>query len=172
MTSERRGSAVFSDTSATSPTRAKTEYLTAPVLDHSQTDGTTRPTGSRRGSRTTKASSKSRPSSRSDDKRISTSISRLASRLSKDKLDRNVIPPSQAASKESLDRLPPLQVKDPPEGTTGPPAALVAETEKPSDRARLKKEAKEKSRTAQREHQYLSKARRKENKPDRECSIM
>ena len=172
MTSERRGSAVFSDTSATSPTRAKTEYLTAPVLDHSQTDGTTRPTGSRRGSRTTKASSKSRPSSRSDDKRISTSISRLASRLSKDKLDRNVIPPSQAASKESLDRLPPLQVKDPPGGTTGPPAALVAETEKPSDRARLKKEAKEKSRTAQREHQYLSKARRKENKPDRECSVM
>ena len=171
MTSERRGSAAFSDISASSPTRAKTEYLTAPVLDQSQTDGPTIPTGSRRGSKTRKASSKSRPSSRSDDKRISTSLSRLASRLSKDKLDKPVAPLSQAASKESLDR-PNLQVRDPPEGTTGPPAALVAETEKPSDRARLKKETKEKFKAAHREHQHLSKARRKEEKPDRECSVM
>ena len=171
MTSERRGSAVFSDTSTSSPTRAKPEYLTAPVLDHSHTDGPTIPSASRRGSKTTKASSKSRPSSRSDEKRISTSLSRLASRLSKDKLDKTGALPSQAASRESLDR-PNLQVRDPPEGTTGPPAALVAETEKPSDRARLKKETKEKFKAAHREHQHLSKARRKEEKPDRECSVM
>ena len=171
MTSERRGSAVFSDTSTSSPTRAKPEHLTAPVLDHSHTDGPTIPPNSRRGSKTTKASSKSRPSSRSDEKRISTSLSRLASRLSKDKLDKTGALPSQAASRESLDR-PNLQVRDPPEGTTGPPAALVAETEKPSDRARLKKETKEKFKAAHREHQHLSKARRKEEKPDRECSVM
>lgn len=171
MTSERRGSAVFSDISAGSPTRAKTEFLSAPFQDHSQTDGPMISTTSRRGSKTTRGSSKSRPSSRSDDKRISTSLSRLASRLSKDKLDKTSAPPSQAASKESLDR-PSFQVRGPPEGTTGAPAALIAETEKPSDRARLKKETKEKFKAAHREHQHLSKARRKEEKLDRECSVM
>ena len=168
MTSERRGSLIFSDTSASSPTRARAEFLTAQILDHSQNDGPNVLIASRRGSRTTKESSKSRPSSRTDKKRISTSLSRLASRLSRDKLDKDVILQSHAGSRDSLNG-PSLQIRDPPTALSGPPAALVAETEKSSDRARLKKEAKEKSKHAHREQQHLSKVRKK---PDRECSLM
>ena len=174
MTSERRESVVASDTSASSPTRGKPEFLSAKNLNHSQTDGPNTLTASRRGSKTSKASSKSRPSSRADDKRLSTSLSRLASRMSRDKLDREVVPQSNAGSKDSLHiaNVPLSQVKDPPAGTMGPPAPLVVDSEKPSDRSKLKKEAKEKSRTFHREHQHLSKARRKDSKPDRECSVM
>ena len=174
ITDERRGSLGFSDTSASSPTRAKSEYLSAQNIDRSQTDGPNALTASRRGSKTSKAGSKSRPSSRADDKRLSTSLSRLASRMSRDRLEKEVVPQSNAGSKDSLQiaNALPSQVKDPPTGTTGPPAPLVAESETPSDRSKLKKEAKERSRIAHREHQHLNKARRKESKPDRECIVM
>ena len=174
MTSERRESVVVSDTSASSPTRGKPEFLSAKNLNHSQTDDPNTLTASRRGSKTSKASSKSRPSSRADDKRLSMSLSRLASRMSRDKLDREVVTQSNAGSKDNLHiaNAPLSQVKDLPAGAMGPPVPLVANSEKPSGRSRLKKEAKEKSRMFHREHQHLSKARRKESKPDRECSVM
>ena len=171
MTNERRENLVYPDTNASSPTRAKADFLSTSKVDRSQTDGPNALTASRRGSKTSKAGSRSRPSSRADDKRLSISLSRLANRMSRDKLDREGTSHSQAGSRDSLNGLS-LQVRDPPGGTSGPPAVLVAGTEKASDRSRLKKEVKEKNRTAHREHQHLIKGRRKESKPERECSLM
>ena len=48
----------------------------------------------------------------------------------------------------------------------------MREKDEKNDRARLRKEAKEKGKAAQRDHQHLIKGRRKEGKPDRECSVM
>jgi hypothetical protein len=175
MQSDRPQSVIFSDISGTS---FRPEFLGTPNLDSSQTDGPTALTAYRRGSKASKESSKSRPTSRADDKRMSTSLSRLASRMSRDKMTALTMPqsqpqpPSQADIKAGGPNLAPHQVKDPPTGTMGPPAPLVPETEKPADRSRLKKEAKEKSKAAHRDHQHLIKAERKDGKPDRECIVM
>lgn len=175
MQSDRPQSVVFSDTSGTS---FKPDFLGTPNLDLGQTDGPNALTASRRGSKAKKASSKSRPSSQADDKRMSTSLSRLASRMSRDKMNvptmprGQPLPPSQVDLRNGVPNPPPSQVKDPPTGTTGPPAPPVAEIEKPSDRAKLQKEAKEKSKATHRDHQHLIKGRRKDGKTDRECVVM
>ncbi|KAK4691525.1 hypothetical protein P7C71_g5491, partial [Lecanoromycetidae sp. Uapishka_2] len=175
MQSERANSVVFSNASDTS---FKPDLLNTSNMVNGQTDGPNTLTASRRGSKTTKASSNSRPNSRADDKRTSTSLSRLASRMSRDKSKSPIAPqtqalPSNQADKEdSVPDPPPQQVKDPTTGTMGPPAPLVSENEKPVDRARLKKETKERSKAGHRDHQHLIKARRKDGKPERECAVM
>lgn len=173
--SERRQSVVFSDASANSAGGAKADFLSALNIDSNHTDGLNTPTSLRHGFKTTKANSKSRPTSRADDKRMSTSLSRLASRMSKDKLNHAMGAASNPPSSRNSFHQPaePLgHGKDPPASTMGPPAPLIAATVKTVDRGRLKKEAKEKSRAAHRDHQHLMKARRKDGKPDRECSMM
>lgn len=175
MQSERANSIAFSDTSGPSP---RPGFLDTPNPDLAQIDGPNALTASRRGSKATKGSSKSRPNSRADDTRKSTSLSRLASRMSRDKMNVPAMPqaqpfaPTQTDKEDGIPNPPPHQVKSPPTGTMGPPAPLVAESEKPADGGKLKKEAKEKSKAAHRDHQHLIKARRKDEKPDRECSVM
>ena len=175
MTSESRQSVVISNTSTNTAGGTKIGFLRTSNLDSNQCDGANTHTASRRGSKTTQASSKSRPSSRSDDKRMSTSLSRLASRMSKDKLNKISANTSNTAGpRDSLSgpTASPAQTKDPPTDTTGPPAALVAATETLVDRNRSKKEAKEKNKAAHRDSHHLTKAKWKEAKPDRECLVM
>lgn len=175
MQSERAISVAFSDTGGSN---FKPELPGSPNLGIGQVDGPNTLTASRRGSKTTKESSRSRPSSRADDKRMSTSLSRLASRMSRDKMNVPVMPqaqllqPGQADQEDSVPNPPSQQVQNPRTGTVGPPVSYVSETEKSADRGRLKKEAKEKIKAAHRDHQHLIKARRKDGKPERECAVM
>ncbi|CAD6582928.1 MAG: hypothetical protein ASARMPRED_001103 [Alectoria sarmentosa] len=134
------------------------DFLPTPNLGPGQTTGLSSLVASRRGSKTTKSSSKSRPSSRADDKRMSTSLSRLASAISRDKTS---TPPD--VSNQAV-----VQVSKVPEI---PMAASIAD-EKALDKGTLRKEAKEKSRAIRRDHQHLVKGRHKDGKPDRECSVM
>ncbi len=169
LNGERRQSVVFSDAGANNPSGTKTGLLSASNLDSNQSDGPNTLTASRRGSKTTQASSKSRPSSRSNDKRMSTSLSRLASRMSRDKLNKMSSGPDNSLTGPTA---PPAQIKDPPMGMTGHAAALVTATETLMDRNKLRKEAKEKSKAAHRDSVHFSKEKRKEYKPDRECLVM
>lgn len=161
--SERPQSAVFPDNSASS---VGVDLLPDPKVDNKASDISGTFTASRRDSRLIKASSSKRPNSRVDDKRISTSLSRLANRMSGDKL--NAQP--AAASKQMEEICPHPTV---PGGTeVKPTAPLIKSSDKPVDRAKIKKEAKEKSKASHRAYQNLNKGRRKDGKPDRECSIM
>lgn len=171
VNSERRQSVVFSDADANNSSGAKIGLLSASNLEPNQSDGPNTLTASRRGSKTTKESSRSRPGGQSNNKRMSTSLSRLASRMSKDKLNKMS---STASPKDSLTgpTAPPAQTKDPPTGMTGHAAALVVATETLMDRSRQRKEAKGKSKAAHRDSSHLTKPRRKDGKPDRECVIM
>ena len=152
VASERQQCIVFADNG---PSSANNDILPASNLGLGQINGLT---ASRRGSKTTKSSSKSRPSSRADDNSLSTSLSRLAHAISRDKLSAPV-----AVSKEAEDRVP--KVPD-------LPVAALTGDEKAHDKGTLKKEAKEKSRTSRRDHQHLVKGRHKDGKPDRECLVM
>ena len=155
LTSERRQSIVFADESVSntngnsSPTRN---------LGLGQMGGLSALAASRRGSKSTKSNSKSRPSSRADDNRMSTSLSRLAHAMSRDKL--NIPPgmPNQAG----------IQVLKVPEI----PVPTSTGDEKAHDKGTLRKENKEKSKASRRDHQHLIKARHRDGKPDRECSVM
>lgn len=175
MTSERRRSLVSSNASANNTAGMRSDLLSAPNIDSNPSDGPNTLTASRRGSKTTQASSRSRHSSRGGDKRMSTSLSRLASRMSKDKLNKMSGSASNTAGpRESLTgpTVPSAQAKDPPTNSNGGAAGLVAATETIVDRNRLKKEAKEKSKAAHRESHHLTKGKRKEGNPDRECLVM
>ena len=122
-----------------------------------QTNGLNTLAASRRGSKTTKSSSKSRPSSRADENSLSTSFSRLANAISRDKLSTPLGLLNQA--EEQLAK------------GSGIPVATSTGDEKAHDKGTLKKEAKEKSKASRREHQHV-KGRHKDGKPDRECLVM
>ena len=174
MASDGHQSVVFSDTTARS---ARQEYLLTPHIDITQPDGPGVSTTSRRGSKATKASSKSRPNSQSEDKRMSTSLSRLASRMSRDKLIPSPVPPSSEGSRDSLNATAgtTAHIEDQSSRVLVPSALAAQEGDKRPDRAKLKKEAKEKIKVNHRDHrnhQHLTKGRQKGEKPDRECSIM
>lgn len=130
----------------------------APNPGLGQMNGLNTLTASRRGSKTTKSSSKSRPSSRADENRMSSSFSRLANAISRDKLTAPLGVPNQA--------------EDPVSNVPENSVAVSTEEPKAHDRGTLKKEAKEKSRASRRDHQHLVKARHRDGKPDRECSVM
>lgn len=172
---ERRRSVTFSDDGANNSSGPNSGPLSTSNLDSNQSDGPNTLAAFRRGSKTTQASSKGRSGSRSDEKRISTSLSRLASRMSRDKLNKKSHSPANTTGPR--DHVtgppppPPAQTKDPPPGMTGHAAALVVATETLMDRNRLK-EAKEKSKAAQHDSHHLTKAKRREGKPDRECLVM
>ena len=168
IVSEMRQSIAFSDISTGS---ARADYLSTPQIGISQADGPGTLTASRRGSKTTNASSKSRPNSQLGEKRMSTSLSRLASRMSRDKLTPPPLPQNQEASKDYLNgNAPTTAYEEDNSQRVLVPSRL--QDDKPPDRAKLKKEAKEKSKADQREHQHLVKRRHKSAKPDRECSVM
>ena len=183
---------------------ARLDFLNAP-----NPDGPYSLTASRRGSKANDQTSKSRASSQGDSKRLSTSLSRLASRMSRDRISNKsrenlakLAPTPNLPMSKSFDGPMPIdsQGQDPlalnslrtenPRAAPGqnarhaksgsstpkdfPSVAMMAMREKDekNDRARLKKEAKEKGKSAQRDHQHLIKGRRKEGKPDRECLVM
>lgn len=177
MTSDRRQSVVFSDTSNGTGTKVDIRPPT-PAIEIGQAGeasrqpstpdpgapyGTNTLTASRRGSKTTKAGSRSRPNSQTGEKRLSTSLSRLASRMSRDKL---APPPPQAGKLTGA-------AAEEPALTTGGQPVSAAETGKSTERSRLKKEAKDKSKAphSHGHHQHLSK-REKGAKPERECEVM
>lgn len=155
VASERRPSVVFTDDSVSS---TNIDFLPTPDLGLGQMNGLNTIAASRRGSKTTKSSSKSRPSSRVDEKRMSTSLSRLASAISRDKLSTSPGVPNQA--EDQVSKIPEI------------PVAASTGDERAHDKGTLKKEAKEKSRASRRDHQHLMKGRHKDGKPDRECSVM
>ena len=152
MTGERRQSVVFADDSVSS---TNNDVLPLPNVGLGQLNGLA---ASRRGSKTTKSSSKSRPSSRTDDNNsMSSSFSRLANAMSRDKLS-SPLAPTQADDQGSKD----------PEI----PAAASAGDERVHDKGTLRKEARQRSRVGRRDHQHLVKAKHKDGKPDRECLLM
>ena len=117
-----------------------------------QMDGLNALATSRRGSKTTKSDLKSRSSSRADENRLSTSFSRLANAISRDKLNLPLGLPNQAEDQMAKD--------------TEIPIATLTGDEKGQDKGMLKKEAKEKAKASRREHRH------KDGKPDRECLVM
>ena len=151
-TTESRQSAFFANDSASS---TNIDFLPATNFGLGHTNGLNTLAASRRGSKTTKSSSKSRPSSRADENRMSASISRLANAISRDKSSTPLGVPNQA--QEQVPR------------NTDIPVAVSAGDEKAHDKGTLKKEAKEKSRGGRRD---LVKGRHRDGKPDRECSVM
>lgn len=154
---------------------ANASLLSAPASEQTQIDGPNALTASRRGSRTTQTSSASRPSSQSDDKRMSSSLSRLASRMSKDKMGTSAGSASNTVGpRDGLPgTVPPsTQAKGAAVGVGSHAGSLAAATESLMDRNRHKKEVKEKYKAANRESHHLTKAKRKEGKPDRECLVM
>ena len=152
MTSERRQNIFFADGSASS---TNVDVWPAPNLGPGQINGLT---ASRRGSKTTKSSSKSRPNSQGDDNSLSSSLSRLAHAMSRDKLSSPLGVPNQTEEPRSK----------------GPEVPLTVATgnERAPDKGTLRKEAKEKSRVGRRDHQLLVKGKRRDGKPDRECLVM
>lgn len=153
--SERRQSVVFADGGVS---RTSMDFMPTANLGIGQVNELNTIAASRRGSKTTKSSSKSRPSSRADDNRMSTSLSRLANAISRDKLSGQLGVPNQAVDQVLT--------------VAGIPVAASTGDEQARDKATLKKEAREKNRASRREHQHLVKGRHKDGKPDRECSVM
>ena len=169
LNSERPHSIVFSDANGHGAGGVKKDLLNPSSLDTIQPDGPNTLTASRRGSKTGQVISKSRPSSRSDEKRMSTSLSRLASRMSKDKLNKTSAPPN---AKDNFN----APIPQPGQKTELPvhmpePATTVV-NEKPSNWGKLRKDINERSKAARSDPQLLVKGRRKDGKPDRECSVM
>ena len=155
LASETQQSVVFVDDSVSSIDNG---LLPTSNLEIGQTNGPDGRAASRRGSKTTKSSSKSRASSRADENRMSTSLSRLANAISRDKSNIALSAPNHAENQAS-------KVSD-------FPVAASTGDERVPDRGTLKREAKEKSRASRRDQQHLVKARHKDGKPDRECSVM
>ena len=160
MTSERRQSGVLSDESYSRISPFAPAIDIASVNDSKATsvvdpsvDTNERPyivTTSRRGSRTANGSSRSRPNSQSGENRLSTSLSRMANRISRDRLS-NLPPAAEKAVEESQSR-----------------TSLTLNTDTAGERSRLRKEAKDKSKAVAKDHRLLSKGK----KPDRECTVM
>ena len=163
MTSDRRQSVIFSDetnsslphsapaidiamTHEFSPNSAVSSRADLRVLNDVPNVLTT----SRQGSKTRKGNSRSRPSSQSGESRLSTSLSRLANRMSRDRL--NTLPlAAEKPVEESRSR-----------------NSLTLDDDRAGERVRLKKEVRGKSKTVAKEHHLLSKGK----KPDRECTVM
>lgn len=162
MASDRQQSINFPEASTNNASEIKIGFLNTPALNSNQTDG----------SETTKPIPTSRPSSRSDDKRMSSSLSRLASRMSKDRLNRmSGTGTTAAGSRDSLNG-PSRPSVEPTDYTAPANEKAGAAGEKWLDRARQRKEAHDQTKAAHREHQNLAKGKRKEGKPDRECLVM
>ena len=150
LTSERRQSIVFIDAGVGS-----TNLLT-PGTDAGP-NGPGSLLGSRRGSKVTKGSSKSRPNSQTGEMRLSTSLSRFAGRLTKDKPENPIT--IMNGVDEPVPKIPEISVPE-----------ILKATEK-STLKRDKRE-KSKSRNANGNHQLAGKGKIKAEKPERECSIM
>ena len=125
-----------------------TSLVTTKSISKSSLEGPPIDDPSRRGSNVSKTSNKSRPTSSSGERKLNVGLSKLTTRLSGDKL-RNAANNIQSA--DNLTALPQL-----------------SEKETPAERARLKKETKEKSKHGLREHYLLGKGK----KPERECILM
>ncbi|KAG8532194.1 uncharacterized protein KY384_003835 [Bacidia gigantensis] len=110
---------------------------------------------SRRGSRNTKTSSKSRPSSQSGENRLSNSFHRLTNRMSRDKLSNM---PAQG------ERTRPSTFTPGTTSISGP----ISTPDKAGDKTKLKKEAKERAKGVAKENHLITKSK----KPDRECALM
>ena len=172
MTKDRPHGDKLPDVSTNVLDNARNDLQNSSERDLSQSDNSSglasnsRPIGSR-----------NRLGVRTDEKRLSASISRLAGRLSKDKFEKTTIPADPASVTESPRdsvNIPAMQngyARDQPSLVAVTEKALAA-SDKSADRSKLKKEAKEKSKAAQRDHQHLTKGKRKEVKPDRECTVM
>ena len=174
--STRSQSVVFPDTRTNQVGSVRNDFLSAPGIDPNPADyDPTALTTSRVGLSRAHQKSKRRSSSRSDEKRMSTSLSRLASRMSKDRLNKATGLASDAASsKDSINGSAPLpleQTKDTAATVTSDEKALTA-SEKSSDWGKLAKDVRDKSKVTHRDHQHLTKAKRKDGKPDRECLVM
>ena len=159
MKSDKPQSILFSDINTSSAGSVKSDFLNAPDIAVNGSNISNTLATSRSGSRTAQTDHKGRPSSRSDEKRMSASLSRLANRMSRDKLNKTAGPPSNAATSSDG-----VSGSKPPSSQNMNPAAAVATNkkalaanEKSSDWGRLMKDAKEK---------------RNESKPDRECLMM
>lgn len=149
VASERGQSIVFV---ADSVSNTNSDVLPTPNAGLGQMNGLNALAASRRGSKTTKSSLKSRPSSRADENSLSTSFSRLANAISRDKLNLPLGLPNQAEDQLTKD--------------TEIPIATLTGDEKGQDKGIIKKEAKEKAKASRREHRH------KDGKPDRECLLM
>ena len=129
VTSERRQSIVFVDDSLSS---TNDDALPTSNLGPGHTNGPDTLTAPRRGSKATKSSSKSRRGSRADENSLTSSFSRLANAISRDKLNASLGLPIQSED----------QVAKGHEG----PGTVSTGHEKAHDKGTLRKEAKEKSR--------------------------
>lgn len=147
-TSERRQSVVFTDASIGSAS------LLTPATDV-DLNGPGSLLGSRRGSKVRKASSRSRPSSQTGESRLSTSLSRLAGRLTKEK------PEGPTFNTNGADGPVPKVLE-----ITAP------ENTKTIERSTWRGEKREKKESRHGNHQLAGKGKIKAEKPDRECSVM
>ena len=147
-TSERRQSVVFTDVSAGSVS------LLTPATDTGP-NGAASVLGSRHGTKVTKANSRSRPSSQTGETRLSTSLSRLAGRLTKEK------PEDPATITDRVDEPVPKVL-----------GIQTADNTRAIENAPSKKEKRDKSKGRHGNHQHGGKGKAKAEKPDRECSIM
>ena len=150
ITSERRLSVAFTDTSFSS---ARGEVSAEDPIDGPR--NTKSFPLSRRGSKTSKKTSKSRPGSQSGDNRISASFTRLAGRLAKEKPAGTVDAPHSTMP------------RDPTVIT-----ASEAEVANGTETAKTRKESKEKVKNISAQSPQLVKGKKKTEKPDRECTIM
>lgn len=149
VASERGQSIVFVADGVSS---TNSDVLPTPNAGLGQMNGLNTLAASRRGSKTTKSSLKSRPSSRADENTLSSSFSRLANAISRDKLNLPLGLPNQAEDQLTKD--------------TEIPIATLTGDDKGQGKGTLKKEAKEKAKASRRENRH------KDGKPDRECLVM
>ena len=145
--SERRQSIVFTDTSAGSGN------LLTPATDTGPNEAGSL-LNSRRGSKVTKTSSRSRPSSQTGEMRLSSSLSRLAGRLTKEKSEDPVI--AIDGADEIVPKINEMQAPD----------------TKVPEKSILKRDKRDKSKSRHGNHQHAGKGKLKAEKPERECSIM
>ena len=174
--SGRTKSAVVPDVRANSIGDVRNDLLRTPGVDWNLTDNCPNTMiTSQSGILVAEKESKGRSSSRLGEKRMSTSLSRLASRISKDRLNKVTgLTSESASSRDGINGSTPLplgQMKD----TTATMAShenASRTSEKSSDWGNLVKDMRDKSKATHRDHQHLTKAKRKEAKPDRECLVM
>ena len=145
--SERGQSVVFTDVSAGS-----TNLLT-PGTDAGPNDPGSL-LGSRRGSKVTKGSSRSRPSSQTEETRLSTSLSRFAGRLTKEKSADPIV--TMDGVNEPVLKIPEIE---------------APESSRATEKLAVKRDKREKSR-GRYGSQLVGKGKVKAEKPDRECAIM
>ena len=146
--SERRQSVVFTDVSTGSIN------LLTPATEASP-NGPGSLLGSRRGSKVMKGSSRSRPSSQTGETRLSTSLSRFAGRLTKEKSADPIT--TMDGVNEPVPKIPEVPALECSPNT--------------SEKAPRKREKREKSKIRY-GNQVTGKGKIRAEKPDRECSVM